>query len=119
MKENLVRLQKFNHKSAQREPKSSFEEASVDYNFVFFGSRNSSVYVSPHNRHISKIPSSYIIKMTMFDSRFSEDCMTWSPGSIFRVFTPTLHIIVVTIISIFRQAFQNFFSNILCIRFCY
>jgi hypothetical protein len=68
MKENLVRLQNFNHKSAQREPKSSFEEASVDYNFVFFESRNDSVYVSPHNRHILKIPSSHIIKMTLFGS---------------------------------------------------
>jgi hypothetical protein len=31
-------------------------------------SRNGSVYISPHNRHISKIPSSHIIKMTLFDS---------------------------------------------------
>jgi hypothetical protein len=68
VKENLVCLQNFNHKSAQREPKPSFEEASEDHNLVLFRSRNDPVYVSPHDRHISKIPSSHIIKMTLFDS---------------------------------------------------
>jgi hypothetical protein len=105
VKKNPICLQNFNNKSAQRELKPSFEEASVDHNFVFFGSRNSSVCVSPHNRHISKVPSSHIIKMTLFDSLLPKDCMTWSPRTIFRVFAPTLHIIVVAIISIFRQAF--------------
>jgi hypothetical protein len=69
VKENLICLQNFNDKSAQREPKPSFEEASVDHDFIFFGNRNSPVSgVSPHNRHISKIPSSHIIKMTLFNS---------------------------------------------------
>jgi hypothetical protein len=68
VKENLVCLSTFNNKFAQWEPKPSFEEASVDHNFIFFGSRNSPVCVSPHNSHISKIPSSHIIKMTLFDS---------------------------------------------------
>jgi hypothetical protein len=68
MKVDLVCLQNFNHKSTQREPKTSFEEASEDHNFIFLRSRNDPVYVSPHNRHISKIPSSHIIKMTLFDS---------------------------------------------------
>jgi hypothetical protein len=69
VKENLICLQNFNNKFAQREPKSSFEEASVDHDFIFFRNRNSHVsVVSPHNRHISKIPSSHIIKMTLFDT---------------------------------------------------
>jgi hypothetical protein len=42
--------------------------------------------------------------MTLFDSWFPEDCMTWSLGPIFRVFASTLHIIAIAIISIFRQA---------------
>jgi hypothetical protein len=47
----------------------SFEEASVDHDFIFFRNRNSPVsVVSPHNRHISKVPSSHIIKMTLFNS---------------------------------------------------
>jgi hypothetical protein len=102
VEKNLICLQNFNNKSAQWEPKPSFEEASVDHDFVFFGSRNGSVCVSPHNRQISKIPSSHIIKMTLFDSRFPKDCMTWSPGPIFRVFASTFRIITVAVISIFR-----------------
>jgi hypothetical protein len=35
MEEDLVSFQHFNYKLAQREPKSSLEEASINYNFVF------------------------------------------------------------------------------------
>jgi hypothetical protein len=35
MEENLVDFQHFNYELAQREPKSSLEEASVNYNFIF------------------------------------------------------------------------------------
>jgi hypothetical protein len=73
MKEDLVGLQHFNNKLAQREPKSSLEEASVNHNFVLLKGRDVVVSASPHNRHIPKVPSSHILKMTLFDSRFSED----------------------------------------------
>jgi hypothetical protein len=73
MKEDLVGLQHFNYKLAQREPKSSLEEASVNHNFVLLRGRDVVVSVSPHNRHIPKLPSSHVLKMTLFGGRFSED----------------------------------------------
>jgi hypothetical protein len=39
MKENLIYFQHFNQKPTQWEPKPSFEEASVNHNFVFLGGR--------------------------------------------------------------------------------
>jgi hypothetical protein len=44
MEEDLVGFQHFNYKLAQREPKPSLEEASVNYNFVFLRSRD--IFVS-------------------------------------------------------------------------
>jgi hypothetical protein len=67
MKKDLERLQHFNYKLTQREPKSSLEEASVDHNFIFFRGRDVVVSASSHNRHISEIPSSHVLKMTLFD----------------------------------------------------
>jgi hypothetical protein len=73
MEEDLVGFQHFNYKLAQREPKPSLEEASVNNNFVFFRGRDVVVSTGPHNRHIPKVPSSHVFKMTLFDGRFSED----------------------------------------------
>jgi hypothetical protein len=73
MKKDLVDLQDFNYKLTQREPKSSLEEASVNHNFILFRSRDVVVSASPHNRHIPKVPSSHVLKMTLFDGRFSEN----------------------------------------------
>ena len=73
MEEDLVGFQHFNYKLAQREPKPSLEEALVNYNFVFFRGRDVVVSTSPHNRHILKVLSSHVLKMTLFDGRFSED----------------------------------------------
>jgi hypothetical protein len=73
MKEDLVGLQHFNYKLAQREPKSSLEEASVNHNFVLLRGRDVVVSASPHNRHILKVPSSHVLKMTLFDGRFSKN----------------------------------------------
>jgi hypothetical protein len=73
MEKDLVDFQHFNHKLAQREPKPSLEEASVNYNFVLLRGRDIVVSTGPHNRHIPKVPSSHILKMTLFDGRFSED----------------------------------------------
>jgi hypothetical protein len=80
MKEDLVGIQHFNYKLAQREPKSSFEEASVNYKFILLRGRDVVVSASPDNRHILKVPSSHVLKMNLFDGRFSEDWMTWLPG---------------------------------------
>jgi hypothetical protein len=73
MEEDLVGFQHFDYKLAQREPKPSLEEASVNYNFIFFRGRDVVVSTSPHSRHIPKVPSSHVLKMTLFDGRFSED----------------------------------------------
>jgi hypothetical protein len=51
MKEDLVRLQNFNYKLTQREPKPSLEEASKNHNFVLLRGRNVVVSTSLHNRH--------------------------------------------------------------------
>jgi hypothetical protein len=67
VKEDLVDLQHFNYKLAQREPKSSLEEASVNNNFVFLRGRGGVVSASSHDRHISKVPSSHVVKMTLFN----------------------------------------------------
>jgi hypothetical protein len=67
MKEDLIGLQHFDYKLAQREPKSSFEEASVNYNFVFLRGGDVVVSASPYNRHVPKVPSSHVLKMTLFD----------------------------------------------------
>jgi hypothetical protein len=73
MKEDLVGLQHLNYKFTQREPKPSFEEASENHNFVLLRGRDIVVSASSHDRHIPKIPSSHVFKMTLFDGRFSED----------------------------------------------
>jgi hypothetical protein len=101
MKEDLVDPQHFNYKLAQRKPKSSLKKASVDNNFVFVRSRDIVVSASPHDRHVPKIPSSHVVKVTLFNSRFSEDSMTWSTGSIFRIFVSAFHVITITLIRIF------------------
>jgi hypothetical protein len=67
VKKDLVDLQHFNYKLAQREPKSSLEEASVNNNFVFLRSRGGIVSASSHDGHISKVPSSHVVKMTLFN----------------------------------------------------
>ena len=67
MKEDLVDLQHFNYKLAQRKPKSSLKKASVDNNFVFLRSRDVVVSASPHDRHVPKVPSSHVFKMTLFN----------------------------------------------------
>jgi hypothetical protein len=73
MEEDLVGFQPFNYKFAQREPKSSLEEASVNYNLIFLRGRDVVVSASPHNRHVPKVPSSHVLKMTLFNGRFSKD----------------------------------------------
>jgi hypothetical protein len=73
MEEDLVGFQHFNYKPAQREPKPSLEEASVNYNFVFLRGRDVVFSTSPHNREVSKVPSSHVLKMALFDGRFSKD----------------------------------------------
>jgi hypothetical protein len=67
MKEDLVGLQHFNYKLTQRKSKPSLEEASVNHNFVLLRGRDVAVSSSPHNRHVPKIPSSHVLKMTLFD----------------------------------------------------
>jgi hypothetical protein len=119
VKENLVGLQNFNYKLAQRKPKPSFEEASENHNFVFFRDRDVVVSANPHNRHILKVPSPYAFEVTLLDARFSENCMAQSPGSILRIFATAFCIETVTITSIFRQTFQYFLSNIFYICFCH
>jgi hypothetical protein len=54
MEEDLVGSQYFNYKLAQREPKPSLEEASVNYNFVFLRGRDIVVSSSPYNRYVRK-----------------------------------------------------------------
>jgi hypothetical protein len=98
----MVGFHHFNYKLAQREPKSSLEEASVNYNFIFLRGRDVVVSASPHNRLVPKVPSSHILKMTLLNGRFSEDKMAWPLGPIFRIFIPTFHIIAIAITSIFR-----------------
>jgi hypothetical protein len=115
MKEDLVYLQHFNHKLAQRKPKTSLKKASVDNNFIFLRGRDDVVSANSHDRHVTKVPSSHVVKMTLFNNRFSEDSMAWSLGPIFRIFIPTFHIITITVISIFRQTFQYLFSYLLCV----
>jgi hypothetical protein len=73
MKKDLVRLQNFNYKLTQREPKSSLEEASENHNFVLLRGRNVVASASPHNRHIPKVPSPHVFEVTLSDGRFSED----------------------------------------------
>jgi hypothetical protein len=67
MEEDLVGFQHFNYKLAQREPKSRLEEASINYNFVLLRGRGGVVSASSHDRHISKVPSSHVVKMTLFN----------------------------------------------------
>jgi hypothetical protein len=102
MIEDLVDLQHFNYKLVQRKPKPSLKKASVDNNFIFLRSRDVVVSASPHDRHVPKVPSSHVLKITLFSGQFSEDSMAWSPGPIFRIFIPTFHIITVVVTSIFR-----------------
>jgi hypothetical protein len=89
MKEDLVYFQHLTHKLAQRELKTSLKKASVDNNFIFLRSRYDVVSTNSHDRHVTKVPSSHVVKMTLFNSRFSEDSMAWSPGPIFRIFIST------------------------------
>jgi hypothetical protein len=68
MKEDLVYLQDFNHKLAQREPKTSLKKALVDNNFIFLRGRDDVVSASSHDRHVTKVTSSHVVKMTLFNS---------------------------------------------------
>jgi hypothetical protein len=63
MKEDLVYLQHFNHKLAQREPKTSLKKARVDNNFIFLRGRGDVVSASSHDRHVTEVPSSHVVKM--------------------------------------------------------
>jgi hypothetical protein len=67
MKVNLINFQHFDHKPAQWKLKPSFEETSVNHNFVFLRGRDVVVSTNSHNRHIPKVPSSHIVKMTLFN----------------------------------------------------
>jgi hypothetical protein len=60
MKEDLIDLQYFNYKLAQRKPKSRLKKASIDNNFVFLRGRDVVVSASPHDRHVPKVPSSHV-----------------------------------------------------------
>jgi hypothetical protein len=73
MKEDLVGLQHFNYKLTRRAPKPSLEEDSENHNLILLRGRDVVVSGSPHDRHIPKIPSSHVLKMTLFDGRLSED----------------------------------------------
>jgi hypothetical protein len=119
MKKDLKRLQYFNQDSAQREPKPYFQKASVNNHLIYFRSRSSAVSSNPHNNHVAEVSSSHRINMTLFDSRFSEDGMAWSPWPIFRIFVSTFCIILITVIGVFRQISQYFSCNFLCVRFCH
>jgi hypothetical protein len=59
MKVNLIYFQHFNYKPTQWEPKPSFEETSVNHNFVFLWGRDVVVSASSHNRHIPKVLSAF------------------------------------------------------------
>jgi hypothetical protein len=117
MEEDLVYLQHFNHKLAQGKPKTNLKKASVDNNFILLGGRDDVISASSHDRHVAKVPSSHVVKTTLFNNRFFEDSMAWSLEPIFRIFTPTFHIITINVISVFRQTFQYLFRNLLCVRF--
>jgi hypothetical protein len=119
MKEDLINFQHFDHEPAQWKPKPNFEEASVNDNFVFLRGKDVVVFASSHNRHIPKVSSSHALKVTLLDGRFSENQMTWPPGPVLGIFTPTFSIITITVTSIFRQALQDLLSNLLCICFCH
>jgi hypothetical protein len=119
MKKNLKRLQYFNHESAQREPKPCFQKASVNNHLIYFRSRSSAVSSNPHNSHVAEVSSSHRINMTLFDSRFSEDGMAWSPWPIFRIFVSTFCIILITVVGVFRQIRQYFSCNFFFVRFCH
>jgi hypothetical protein len=119
MKKNLKRLQYFNQESAQREPKPCFQKASVNNHLIYFRCRSSAVSSNPHNSHITEVSSSHSINMTLFDSRFSEDCMAWSPWPIFIIFVSTFCIIFITVVGVLRQIRQYFSCNFFCVRFCH
>jgi hypothetical protein len=68
MKEDLVDLQHFNYKLAQRKPETSLKKASEDNNFIFLRGRGGVVSASSHDTHISKVTSSHVVKMTLFNS---------------------------------------------------
>jgi hypothetical protein len=72
MEEDLVDFQHFNYKLAQRESKPSLEEASVNYNFVFLRGRDVVISTSPYSRHVPKVPSSHVLKMTLFYGLISQ-----------------------------------------------
>jgi hypothetical protein len=67
VKEDLVDLQHFNYKLAQRKPETSLEKASENNNFIFLRGRGGVVSANSHDRHISKVPSSHVVKMTLFN----------------------------------------------------
>jgi hypothetical protein len=66
MEENLVNFQHFNYELAQREPKSILEKASENY-FIFLRGRCGVVSTNSHDRYVLEVPSSYIVKMTLFN----------------------------------------------------
>jgi hypothetical protein len=67
MNKDLINFQHFDHKPAQWKPKASFEEASVNHNFVFLRGRDVVVSASSHNRHIPKVSPSHALKVILFD----------------------------------------------------
>src|SRR5688572_16151204 len=116
MQEDLKCFQYLNNKVAQGETKPSLEEASEDYNFIFFGGgRSFFPSISSHNRYVSEISPPHIINVTLLDGRFSENRVTWSPRSIFGLFPATFYIKTVAVISVFGQTFKNFLGDFLCI----
>lgn len=69
MKIDFEDFQHLHDEAAQGESQSSFQKASVHYDFIFFRVWASFFpFVGPHNGQIPEIPSSHIDKMILFDS---------------------------------------------------
>ena len=66
---NLEYFQYLHNEAAQRKSQSSFQKASVHYDFILFRVWASPLpFVSPHNRQIPEVPSPHVGKMIFFDS---------------------------------------------------
>jgi hypothetical protein len=59
MKVNLINFQHFDYKPAQWKPKPSFEETSVNHNFVFLRGRDVVISNDSYNRHLESTFLSY------------------------------------------------------------
>src|SRR5688572_10362574 len=69
MEIDFEHFQHLHNEAAQRKSQSSFQKASVHYDFILFRVWASFFpFVGPHNGQIPEIPSSHIDKMTFFDS---------------------------------------------------